>query len=637
MSAPRFRVLSALLLALASACAPTLPIDPGLDAGTALDAGTEDAGTGDAGTGDAGTSTSDAGPPADGGTGPAQDGGTTVDGGMDGTNDAGPPPAALAGMRVSAGSTVSCEVYDTPDSPGHLRCWGDRRLIERAPTTGGFVHVSAAGAHVCALREDGTGACFDESQNIDIPSEGGPYAAVHVTHNGVCLLNLSGALTCFDGLFTAPLMRAVPTENLRMFSHFADAYRDYLCVLDSDDTVHCDGEMVDGPFPVPGDLGAQKAVSVGDFAACALDDAGSIRCWGERPPAIDAAAGPFVGMDLGSYLCAWTEAGVTSCWDASGEREPDPALQGSTQVSVGYASSAARAHLCGVQTDSPAICGGWSVNGANRAPAQVGVIAEGRAAYQFACVRSTDGRVSCSTEALTPPADLPPMAQIDVGTSIACGRTEAGIVHCWGEHAPAESLQIPRFLDAASSIAVSNGRVCILNQAGRVRCWGSLSDNGSRPPSSAGYVQINLDGQTACGRKASGQTYCWGYNATRMTQAPSGLSSTDLACGTHHACAITPEGTVQCWGDNDNGQTDVPEGLTGIIDIAVGGDTSCALRADGQMQCWGEYATIRDGGLPSVAISVAERNLCGLSAQGSFTCGARSGGSATFVSEAAAP
>lgn len=606
------------------------PSDAGRSDAGPSDAGRSDAGSSDAGPSDAGSSDADAAVGMDGGI---PDTGVPADAGIEPP----PPMVPLVAKQVSTGEKAACELYDTNQGPGFIRCWGSKPLLERWPTTGGFVQIHGAGNHVCALRADGTGQCFSHDRILDLPAADGPYAKV-LAAKGVCLLSALGVPTCYDDLLTQPRVLSFPTDTYVDIGYYADDYRDYLCVVSATGQVLCEGAFLSGPVAPTAGLSGLTQVSVGSAAACALDNAGAIHCWGGAPSLTPAeAAGPYRALDLGGYLCAIEPGDALRCWNGGGPMPIPAHLSTAQDVAVGIHIQTSRVSTCAQDSAGDVRCFGWAYNGLSLAPADVGPIAQAVAGYQFSCVRGTTGAVNCTGRDVVPPANLPPMAHIDAGSRTVCGVSTSGLTYCWGVNSPQETLNVPTNLGPATEVGVTGSRACAIVANGRLRCWGSDADNGTLAPSGSGYEQISLDGNTACGRAGNGRVRCWGSGISRWgIYPPSGLVAVDIGVGQHHGCALSNTGAVLCWGDNDRGQTDVPMGLTGVAGVDAGGDTSCVVLNDGSVNCWGAHfssATIIFSGWYAETVSVGERNICITTDQGNLACTETGNGSRAIVGQ----
>jgi alpha-tubulin suppressor-like RCC1 family protein len=363
-------------------------------------------------------------------------------------------------------------------------------------------------------------------------------------------------------------------------------------------------------------------ISAGANHACAVTNAGAVKCWGEngsgelgdgttttRDIAIQvsglsggaaavSAGGAASGTEpVKSHTCALTTGGGVKCWGANnmgqlGDGTTTPRL---TPVDVfgltsGVAAIAAGGtHSCAVLTTGGVKC--WGSNGS-------GELGDGT-----------------TTQRLTP-VDVSGLssgvAEISATLLHTCALTSAGAMLCWGAN---ESGQL--------------GDGTTTNRSAPVSVQSLTSDVASISTGRGNRDQatVNNGGGNSCAVTTSGSAKCWGANqtsqigdgtqTTRLTPFDvSGLTSgvvtttvgdvTDRFCTAlqwygSHSCALMSGGGVKCWGSNIHGQVtrttvcdtarytpvDVPGFTSGIIEISAGRGFTCGLTSGGGVQCWG--------------------------------------------------
>lgn len=345
---------------------------------------------------------------------------------------------AISGVQgLTAGDSHACLW-----SPlGLARCWGlngdgllgigvaapPQSLSEpqRISAAGDVVQVSAGAVHTCALRRDGSVACW--GVNFD--------------------LQLGGAT--MDG--TSPCPVVVP--GLANVAGLAAG--DYhTCALISDGTVRCWGagglgQLGNGtansatPLPVTGISNAVQIAAGGNFS-CARLASGAVSCWGQNNRGqlgrassgmgdSSAAAAEVAGLggaasdlDLGgSHACALV-AGVARCWGNNGEGQlgdgggsarhtPGDVIDtagGSPVPLAAAAFSAGSRHSCAVRPSGALVCWGSGSDG------RLGNGGDSNAPNPVA-VTGFDG------------SSLAAVA-VSAGGTFACARTAQGEVRCWG-------------------------------------------------------------------------------------------------------------------------------------------------------------------------------------------------------------
>jgi hypothetical protein len=80
----------------------------------------------------------------------------------------GGPASAAAGpfTQVSAGFYYTCALR----TDGTLACWGDNYAEETTPPAGTLSQVDAGGYHTCGVRTDGTVACWGDNSEGQVTS-----------------------------------------------------------------------------------------------------------------------------------------------------------------------------------------------------------------------------------------------------------------------------------------------------------------------------------------------------------------------------------------------------------------------------------------------------------------------------------
>lgn len=404
---------------------------------------------------------------------------------------------------------------------------------------------------------------------------------------------------------------------------------------------------------------------------CAVDEVGSLFCWGNNAYGTLGVAPSLLAMSptplpialVGATDVAVAEAmcavaggtGQVYCWGTSfygnqGNRAPSepyvpkplPGLSLAQRVIGG------EAHMCAIAgTDRQVSC--WGAN-TNR---QLGV----------------DSSVT-GTSTSTPQtvSGLNQVHDLAAGFIHTCAVTAAGQVKCWGGNADGQ-------LGRGTVLASGGAAVGLVETAAGVPL--------------TGVVEVEAAANTTCALTTAGTVYCWGQNESgqvgngvasttdvlRATQVSGLTGAVGLTVGGSHSCAVLADGGARCWGANGTGQlgtgaTSAAQPLPQTVMSAVGalsaisaGDGyTCGLRVDGTLLCWGDNSdnTLGDGttvayrtaptpvvGLkrtgPGVKVSTGYETTCGLLANGTVKCwGANSfgqlgDGTTAFASPSAPP
>lgn len=424
--------------------------------------------------------------------------------------------------------------------------------------------------------------------------------------------------------------------------------------------------------------GDPRAVSAGEYHACAINAAGGVECWGynvhgelgdgtteNRPTPVEVVglASGVVSISVGEYFtCALTSAGGMKCWGEDPYRDGtyhDPSIpsdipgmtEGVTAISTG------RYHVCALTNTGTVQCWGSNFDGqlgdgtmtSRYIPADVlgldtGVTAINAGGYST-CALTVDGEVKCwgdndegqlgdqTTINRTQPVDVFGLTGgvkgVDVGISHACAVTIEGTVKCWGSNEygqlgdstkinSSNPVDVVNLSEEVISVSAGQSHTCALTISGGVKCWGE-----------------NLYGQLGDGSVDGSLT------PVDVVGLQSGVTS--LSAGYRFTCGVTPY-SIKCWGWGDFGQLGSGTapifeivrdgwGLTwGIQQITSGYYHNCALTTLGGVKCWGgnEDGQLGHGGFEDnptpIEVTGLTSGVISISANGYHSCAVTSSG-----------
>lgn len=241
--------------------------------------------------------------------------------------------------RIRADTTMGCLGYTLDD-------------INVAPS-GAFSAVAAntSDTHACAIRTDGTLACWGRNNNGQAVPLAGTFVAIGVGQNHNCAIRTDGSLACWgfdgDGQATPPAGVFIAIDGGRYHS----------CGVRNDGNLQCWGRNDHGQITAP--VGTFLTVSSGEDHNCAIRTDGSLACWGDNafgqasPP-----SGRFVSLSAGAHHdCAVRQDATVACWGTNFDGESSPPAGAFAEVHAGYQ------HSCGLRPSGTVECWGANIRG----------------------------------------------------------------------------------------------------------------------------------------------------------------------------------------------------------------------------------------------------------------------------------
>jgi alpha-tubulin suppressor-like RCC1 family protein len=328
--------------------------------------------------------------------------------------------------------------------------------VNPPPAPSPVTAIAAGGAHSCALKQNGTVACWGrnyEGQLGDGTTTNRPTPAPVTGLSGVtaittgstqsCALKQGGTVACWGSNYFGQLGdgtttdRLSPTAVVGLSGVTAITGGSHSCALKQNGTVACwgwnaYGELGDGtttdrwtPTPVTGLTGV-TAITAGIHHSCALKQDGTVACWGwnghgelgdgtvtdrSMPTPVVGLTGVTAITASEENSCALKQNGTAACWGSNfyGQLGDGTTTNRVTPtVVVGLAGVTAISSSCALKQDATVAC--WGPNSSG----QIG-----------------DGT---TTDRLTPTAvvGLTGATVISSSGSTACALAQDDSIACWG-------------------------------------------------------------------------------------------------------------------------------------------------------------------------------------------------------------
>lgn len=377
-----------------------------------------------------------------------------------------PPAAALECEVCAADGTCEPAPDGSACADGVCLAGACAPVSEGCEYNQGFVHVTAGGAHTCAMGVTGQLLCWGD--------------------------NIDGQLGLGD---VQP--RLEPSAVAGGPWELASAGNGHTCGQRADNTAWCWGQNNDGqlgidsqqdqnaPAALSGDPAAWAQLAAGGHHTCGIDIESGLWCWGDNekgalgtgggeraltPQSLVTPAVTWREVALGQrYTCAVDWNGDLWCWgenadgalglDSLIEEQPTPA-----QVAPGMSFTSVAAggrHTCAIASTGDLYCWGRNADG------ELGLGDAG-------------GPVRAPALVDTPER----FETLALGAQHSCGVTRDGALYCWGEND--------------------------LGQLG----LGDLEDRDqpTRVGTAADWTAVAGGSQHTCGLRANGALFCWGDN-----------------------------------------------------------------------------------------------------------------------------
>lgn len=509
-------------------------------------------------------------------------------------------------------------------SSGTLRCrTTDRFSSQLGPQSelpqGRFVSIASVRSTFCALRDDGSVACWNANPQAPTPALfPGRYRAIRGGQWRLCGLTTDGALECHVGGRTdetfqpAMAVNGGPFEWLSTTGHACVLSRtEAVCVVpncQTNDPATCHDEH----FRIPG---AFRALASADTVRCALSVDDQLNCFGNSGEALEVPpswTGPWARLFASSKaVCAQTTAGELRCTSKQKGAElryrtalfvtkvltpvieglsPTGELAGPVTAPGTRFDALATGDgtVCG-RTGDLVVCAGTFVidEPALTDIERTGVTrlweGEDRRICAASSARQTCfGTLRTANTMETALADPPPVASVFGRRNTAC-RIESGRVRCEDKGRFGKPIRPPD--GVFTEVQGGNDFWCAQRADGRLQCWGEVQGRPvSTPPGEFGAYA--LGGLHACALTREGAIKCWGNDYFgQVSQAPPG-KFTSLLTNYLHTCATRDDGAVLCWGSAHGALFSMPLARPRLPVTFDSG--ACAVSEDGRIGCWGK-------------------------------------------------
>ena len=287
-------------------------------------------------------------------------------------------PASIAAgwSSVAVGAFHNCAIR----TDGTVACWGLTTsgsgfyFGQSNPPAGLFQSVSAGLHHTCGVQTNGALMCwgsniaYRDSHVGQATPPPGRFQSVSAGIFHTCGVRIDGTVACWgDNTYS---QAGPPSETFRSVSAGAN----HTCGVRTDGTVTCWGSNRTGQTTPP--TGTFQSVNAGQHHTCGVRADGTVACWGSNvdnwnrvvgqstPP-----AGTFRSVSAGlHHTCGVRTDQTVACWGSNNERGLDFVGQSITPAGSFAAVGAGHSHTCVLKTDGTLACWGWNGHGQTSPP-----------------------------------------------------------------------------------------------------------------------------------------------------------------------------------------------------------------------------------------------------------------------------
>ena len=427
---------------------------------------------------------------------------------------------------VGGGPNHTCAILDDES----VKCWGDNYYGQAG------VPTSHRGDQAGEMGENLKFVKFEKEKEKPLPEI---TLALGLRHT--CAIDEEGGLSCWGGNDYNQLGVGADGNQICVGAFFT--YTEPYCIK----------------TPVAVDLGTGKSattVETKHLHACAILNDGSLVCWGlnvsgqlgignnslkeDTPVQVNGVQGRVTAVSTGlNHTCAIEEGGTLKCWGDNaygqlGLGDTAPRLV-PTEVTLPSGRSAVAVdtgedYTCAIIDDGSLMCWGSNIDD------RLGRITS------TTCLVEGIGRNCGKTPGKVDLGQNTAMA-ISLGSAHTCAILDDGSLKCWGHNTYGQlgkgdtlATLNPTGVNLGtnrSAVAVSAGAyfTCAILDDGSLKCWGRNN-----------YGQL-------------GQGNTTDLNTPPVAVAlPGGQDAKAVYAGEEYACAVLVDNSVACWGANHAGQ-----------------------------------------------------------------------------------
>ncbi len=490
---------------------------------------------------------------------------------------------------IAAGEHHSCALRLN----GTIACWGHNGYGQADAPPGTYQAVTAGNWHSCALRADDTITCWGWNGNGQTDAPPGEFVAVIAGSWHSCALSADDSISCWGS--NGHGQTEAPQDTYKAVT----AGNGFSCGLHSDDTVTCWGLNDHGQADAP--KGAYTTVAAGGGHvsgghSCGLRIDGSVTCWGWNDHGqTDAPQDTYKAVTAGAHhTCALRSDDTVTCWGLNEHGQTDAPEGAFTAIAAG------EDHSCALRANKGITC--WGRNSRDQTDARalgfIDVIGSGR----YGCAIALDRTITCwalFASGTVQRYDPPVIGELTALTGNAlngCAQRANGNLVCWSHPLSGAGMfeieDPPPVKDNDVDWDTSAGYGCAVRADLSLDCWAGGTSVDS--PISGEFIAVIGNPISGCARRTDLNVVCWGTVdfELRFAEGAVGDEFIDWGGSGFGICAIRADRALNCW------RPEYPTGVDGVLATRAppvmgsfsavdgGADSGCAIRTDRSLICW---------------------------------------------------
>jgi hypothetical protein len=260
------------------------------------------------------------------------------------------------GVTLSAATYYACAIR----TDGTVACWGSSGSGGATPPEGTFRSLSTGGGYSCGVKTDGSVACWGYNASTTGAPPAGSFRSVSADNGAACGVRTDGAIECW-GFPDAPSLLPGTFRAVALEHAYGDGLTNFAGRIGTDGAITYWAVRNNVGAPAA-PTGSFLAVSISDGYRCTLDSKRAIACSGATSE-LTPPTGAFRSLSTGRWhACAIKLDDTLACFGHNQWGESTPPSGAFRSVAAG------ESFTCAVKMDGTIVCWGEEVSGRTTPP-----------------------------------------------------------------------------------------------------------------------------------------------------------------------------------------------------------------------------------------------------------------------------